>query len=58
MHNIPSVKTKIPKTMGSPSFPNKSAKYFAPTPNAPAVNVAKPLFKHLHKVAPEKKQNK
>lgn len=53
MHFIPTLKTKIPRIIGSPSFPQNSAKYLAPVPNDTPSNVANTMFKHFDIVAPE-----
>lgn len=47
------MKTKIPRIIGSPSFPQSSAIYFAPMPNEIPNAVAKAMFKHFDIVAPE-----
>lgn len=50
--NIPRMKTRIPRTMGSPLSPQRIAVCCAPTPRAPAINVANPLLSPLLRVAP------
>lgn len=50
--NIPRMKTRIPRTMGSPLSPQRIAVRCAPTPRAPAINVANPLLSPLLRVAP------
>lgn len=46
------MKTRIPRTMGSPLSPQRIAVCCAPTPRAPAINVANPLLSPLLRVAP------
>ena len=48
------MKTKSPSKMGSPMCPDRLAKWYAPSPKAPASNVANALFKPFPIVAPEK----
>lgn len=55
---LPKMKTKQQRTMGLTDGTNRSANASAPTPNAPASKVAKPLFMPLLKVAPSNNANK
>lgn len=57
MHIIPRMKTKNPRIIGSPSFPQISAKYLAPIPNDTPNAVANAMFKHFDIVAPENNKN-
>jgi hypothetical protein len=51
---LPCRKTKNPSKMGSAICPERLARWCAPSPKAPASNVANALFKPLPRVAPEK----
>lgn len=53
MHIIPRMNTKNPRIIGSPTFPQNSAKYLAPIPNETPNAVANAMFKHFDIVAPE-----
>lgn len=55
---IPTTKTEIPSRTGSIFSPEITAKWWAPTPNEPAKNVAIPLFTPFPSVAPAKILNK
>ena len=48
------MKTKSPSKMGSPMCPDRLAKWYAPSPKAPASNVVNVLFKTFPRVTPEK----
>ena len=49
---LPIIATKNPSTMGSPFSPERVARWWTPTPRAPADNIASILFKTFPRVAP------